>query len=86
MANLDNFSNDEQLILICLVQESILSNALAEITNSDLQTIKYDVAVSCGRSVAAIDESDARKIIQFARTQNKEGRDLVANDIANGKI
>ena len=86
MANLDKFTIDEQLILIHITYIGILGSAVVQSTNENVESLKTDIAIMCGKSIAELDERRAKKIIEDARNQNLDGMKQLQRDIAEGKI
>ena len=86
MANLDNFTIDEQLILIHIIRADILSSAIVQLTQICAESLRTNTAIICGKSIAKLDERQARLIIEDARSQNKSGIKQLRADIAEGKI
>lgn len=67
MANFDNFTDDEHIILSHVVAVDALANELTKFTNYSAQQLRDDVALFAGKHIARISDREARELIKQHR-------------------
>ena len=80
MADLNKLTPDEQALLIHIVSRNICLDLISQATKIPVQEVKAKVAKICGRSIAEMDDFQAKMIINHVRRKNRLGKERFERD------
>jgi|GEM_PF-6171758 len=83
MANLDNFTNDEQLILTLSLSTAALIEKVSELTGIEKGSVSMQVCIAAGEYISNQSIDDLRQHLETERLENSKGRELARKHYQN---